>query len=67
MLASRDKRMEVLNEFIQAIRFVKYSASEDQWLGKVFAARTAELGWLLKTRLNFLMINVSPPRLLTTR
>jgi len=58
VLASRDRRMEVLNEFIQAIRFVKYSASEEQWLGKVFNARTAELAWLLKTRMNNLMINI---------
>lgn len=41
-----------------AIRFVKYSASEKSWLGRVFLARETELGWLLKTRLNNLMMNV---------
>lgn len=50
--------MDILNEFIQSIRFVKYSASEPQWLERVFSARTVELGWLLKTRLNSLIINV---------
>lgn len=59
VLASRDKRMDVLNEFIQAIRFVKYSASEGQWLDRVFSARTFELSQLLRTRLNNLMIGVS--------
>ncbi|KAK4053631.1 hypothetical protein OIO90_003870 [Microbotryomycetes sp. JL221] len=58
VLASRDRRMEVLNEFIQAIRFVKYSASEEQWLERTFKARNEELGWLLKTRLNYLLINI---------
>ena len=58
VLASRDTRMNVLNEFIQAIRFIKYSASEEDWLKRVFSARTAELAWLLKTRLNSLCINV---------
>ncbi|KAM0786024.1 hypothetical protein ACM66B_006839 [Microbotryomycetes sp. NB124-2] len=58
VLASRDRRMEVLNEFIQAIRFVKYSASEQQWLDRTFKARNEELAWLLKTRLNYLLINI---------
>lgn len=58
VLASRDKRMDVLNEFIQAIRFVKYSASEGQWLDRVFTARTYELSQLLRTRMNNLMIGV---------
>ena len=61
VLASRDTRMNVLNEFIQAIRFIKYSASEEEWLKRVFSARTAELAWLLKTRLNSLCINVRFP------
>lgn len=29
VLSSRDKRMDVLNEFIQSIRFVKFSGSEN--------------------------------------
>ncbi|GAA6053022.1 hypothetical protein JCM3770_002387 [Rhodotorula araucariae] len=57
MLASRDARMEILNELFQAIRFIKYSADEENWLGRVFEARKTELDWLLKTRMNNLGIN----------
>jgi len=57
MLASRDARMEILNELFQAIRFIKYSGDEESWLGRVFAARKTELDWLLKTRMNNLAIN----------
>lgn len=49
--------MDVLNEFISSIRFVKYSGSESSWLGKVGVAREDELKWLLATRLNNLAIN----------
>jgi ABC-type bacteriocin/lantibiotic exporter with double-glycine peptidase domain len=58
VLASRDHRQEVLGEFVQAIRFVKISALEEKWLGRVYAARDTELSWLLKTRMNYLGINV---------
>ncbi|GAA6008715.1 uncharacterized protein JCM10292_005037 [Rhodotorula paludigena] len=57
MLSSRDARMEILNEMFGAIRFIKYSADEDNWLQRVFAARKTELDWLLKTRMNNLLIN----------
>ncbi|GAA5897295.1 hypothetical protein JCM8208_003781 [Rhodotorula glutinis] len=57
MLASRDARMEILNELFQAIRFIKYSGDEESWLARVFAARKTELDWLLKTRMNNLAIN----------
>ncbi|GAA5840283.1 hypothetical protein JCM9279_002335 [Rhodotorula babjevae] len=57
MLASRDARMEILNELFQAIRFIKYSGDEESWLGRVFTARKIELDWLLKTRMNNLAIN----------
>ncbi|GAA5956181.1 hypothetical protein JCM21900_006830 [Sporobolomyces salmonicolor] len=58
MLSARDSRMEVINELFNAIRFVKYSANEDMWLGKVNERRETELGWLLKTRLNNLNLNI---------
>lgn len=58
VLSSRDRRIEALNEFIQAIRFIKTSASERSWLGRVFGTREKELDALLRTRLNNLMINV---------
>ncbi|CEQ40039.1 SPOSA6832_01630 [Sporobolomyces salmonicolor] len=58
MLSARDSRMEVINELFNAIRFVKYSANEDMWLDKVNERRETELGWLLKTRLNNLNLNI---------
>ncbi|GAA5873644.1 hypothetical protein JCM1840_002987 [Sporobolomyces johnsonii] len=58
MLSARDSRIEVINELFNAIRFVKYSANEDAWLGKVNERRETELGWLLKTRLNNLNLNI---------
>ncbi|GAA5820282.1 hypothetical protein JCM11251_005555 [Rhodosporidiobolus azoricus] len=57
MLSARDARMEVLNEFIHAVRFIKYSAAEEDWLMRVDVARETELGQLLKTRMNNLGIN----------
>ncbi|GAA5917290.1 hypothetical protein JCM6882_004151 [Rhodosporidiobolus microsporus] len=57
MLSARDARMEILNEMIHAVRFIKYSAAEEQWLSKVFSARETELGHLLRTRMNNLGIN----------
>ncbi|GAA6013875.1 hypothetical protein JCM10207_008220 [Rhodosporidiobolus poonsookiae] len=57
MLTCRDARMEVLNEMIHAVRFIKYSAAEDDWLAKVFDAREKELAQLRRTRMNNLGIN----------
>ncbi|KAL8290163.1 hypothetical protein RQP46_003102 [Phenoliferia psychrophenolica] len=57
VLAARDKRMDVLNEFVQAIRFIKYSASEKHWLQRVFSARNYELACFLRIRLNNVLIN----------
>lgn len=44
-----------------AIRFVKYSADEQNWLRRVGEKRDTELKWLLKTRINNL-VSVSLPR-----
>lgn len=40
-----------------AIRFVKYSADEQNWLRRVGEKRDTELKWLLKTRINNLVSN----------
>ncbi|GAA6016442.1 hypothetical protein JCM11491_002414 [Sporobolomyces phaffii] len=58
MLSARDSRMEVINELFNAIRFVKYSADEQNWLRRVGEKRDTELNWLLKTRINNLLINI---------
>ncbi|GAA5957716.1 hypothetical protein JCM3765_003743 [Sporobolomyces pararoseus] len=59
MLSARDSRMEVINELFNAIRFVKYSADERNWLRKVGEKREDELKWLLKTRINNLVMLIS--------
>ncbi|GAA5937761.1 uncharacterized protein JCM15063_002109 [Sporobolomyces koalae] len=58
MLSARDSRMEVINELFNAIRFVKYSADERNWLRRVGDKRETELKWLLRTRLNSMFLNV---------
>ncbi|GAA5902673.1 uncharacterized protein JCM6883_007204 [Sporobolomyces salmoneus] len=59
MLSARDSRMEVINELFNAIRFVKYSADEQNWLRRVGEKRDTELKWLLKTRINNLVMLIS--------
>jgi len=38
-----------------AIRFVKYSADESNWLRRVGEKRDTEMNWLYKTRINNLV------------
>ncbi|KAF7321090.1 ABC bile acid [Mycena chlorophos] len=52
MLQARDARMRVLTEMIGAIKFIKFSAFEQRWMGKIFAARDVEMGWLILGRIN---------------
>lgn len=42
-----------------AIRFIKFSASEQQWLARIDSAREEELKWLFRTRTNYMLMNVS--------
>lgn len=49
VLKARDKRMSVLNEVISEVKFIKYLASEEQWIGKVMMARSHELAQILKS------------------
>lgn len=46
----RDRRTDILNEFIGSVRFVKYSATENSWLERILQAREKELAWLLRIR-----------------
>ncbi|KAI0634381.1 hypothetical protein C8Q77DRAFT_1056057 [Trametes polyzona] len=52
--AARDKRMGVCNELISAIKLIKFFAWEERWIKRVSDARTVELQWLVKARLNSL-------------
>ncbi|KAH9854526.1 multidrug resistance-associated ABC transporter [Lenzites betulinus] len=49
---ARDKRMGVLNELISAVKFIKFFAWEDRWIGKVMNAREVEMQWMIKSRIN---------------
>ncbi|KIJ64255.1 hypothetical protein HYDPIDRAFT_91004 [Hydnomerulius pinastri MD-312] len=50
--ASRDKRMAVLSELINAVKFIKFFAWEERWIQRVMNARSVELRWLTKARIN---------------
>jgi hypothetical protein len=52
----RGTRMRAMNEAIQNIKFIKFSAWESRWIQRVLDARGAELGWLRKLKfVNFFM------------
>ncbi|KAH9996005.1 P-loop containing nucleoside triphosphate hydrolase protein [Russula vinacea] len=51
LMATRDKRMGVLNELIGAIKFIKFFAWEDRWIDRVSDARATEIKWMVKARL----------------
>ncbi|EJU04810.1 hypothetical protein DACRYDRAFT_114129 [Dacryopinax primogenitus] len=53
--AARDKRMGVLTELIQAIKFIKFFAWENQWIDRAMKARQEELNWLVKNFINSLL------------
>ncbi|GAA6034025.1 hypothetical protein JCM8097_000654 [Rhodosporidiobolus ruineniae] len=57
MLSARDARNEILNELINAVRFVKYSAEEEEFIARVTDAREKELAQVLRTRMNGLYVN----------
>ncbi|KEP50725.1 multidrug resistance-associated ABC transporter [Rhizoctonia solani 123E] len=47
----RDLRMQAMNEAIQGIKFIKYSAWESRWIQRVLEARNSEVKWLSKLKL----------------
>ncbi|CAE6451725.1 unnamed protein product [Rhizoctonia solani] len=54
--AMRDRRMQVMHEAIQGIKFIKFSAWESRWIQRVLGARNSEVKWLSKLKLtNFFM------------
>ncbi|THH08106.1 hypothetical protein EW145_g2928 [Phellinidium pouzarii] len=58
LLGARDKRMGVLNELIGAIKFIKFFAWEERWIGRALEARAKELEWLVKSRFNSIMFQI---------
>jgi ABC-type multidrug transport system fused ATPase/permease subunit len=45
---ARDKRMNIVNEFLQNIRFLKFYGWEIRWSRRAREAREYELKWLVK-------------------
>ncbi|CAE6437640.1 unnamed protein product [Rhizoctonia solani] len=56
--AMRDRRMRAMNEAIQSIKFIKFSAWESRWINRVLDARNEELDWLRKLKISFFFIGV---------
>ncbi|KAG8739619.1 hypothetical protein FRC10_005390 [Ceratobasidium sp. 414] len=54
--AARDTRLRAMNEAIQSIKFIKFSAWESRWTHRVLELRESELGWLRELKVtNFFM------------
>ncbi|TDL18516.1 hypothetical protein BD410DRAFT_880297 [Rickenella mellea] len=56
--AARDDRMAVVNELIGAVKFIKFFAWEDRWIGKGTESRKKELRALLKSGINNCLFGV---------
>ncbi|KAG9075527.1 hypothetical protein FS749_012789, partial [Ceratobasidium sp. UAMH 11750] len=56
--AMRDRRMRAMNEAIQSIKFIKFSAWESRWIMRVLDARQAELAWLRKLKISFFFLGM---------
>lgn len=54
----RDRRMRAMNEAIQAIKFIKFSAWESRWMARVLDARSSELQWLRKLKISFFFLGM---------
>ncbi|KAF7362379.1 hypothetical protein MVEN_00584800 [Mycena venus] len=52
VLKAKDARMGVLNELISAVKFIKFFAWEQRWIDRALKARNAEIGWMVKARIN---------------
>ncbi|CAE6413166.1 unnamed protein product [Rhizoctonia solani] len=56
--AMRDRRMRAMNEAIQSIKFIKFSAWESRWVNRVLDARSDELKWLRKLKVSFFFLSM---------
>ncbi|KAF8598207.1 hypothetical protein BDV93DRAFT_498959 [Ceratobasidium sp. AG-I] len=54
----RDRRMRAMNEAIQAIKFIKFSAWETRWMKRVLDARSSELQWLRKLKISYFFLGL---------
>lgn len=56
--AMRDRRMQAMNEVIQAIKLIKFSAWESRWVARVLGVRQEELKWLRKLKISYLLSSI---------
>ncbi|CAE6421059.1 unnamed protein product [Rhizoctonia solani] len=56
--AMRDRRMRAMNEAIQSIKFIKFSAWESRWINRVLDARSEELKWLRKLKVSIFFLGM---------
>ncbi|KAH7101324.1 P-loop containing nucleoside triphosphate hydrolase protein [Auriculariales sp. MPI-PUGE-AT-0066] len=56
-LEMRDRRMRSMNEVIQSIKFIKFSAWETRWIKRVLEQRETELKTVLEMRLVFFLLS----------
>ncbi|KAJ7047868.1 hypothetical protein C8F04DRAFT_1060324 [Mycena alexandri] len=54
VLKAKDDRMGVLNELISAVKFIKFFAWEQRWIDRALKARTNEINWMVKARINYI-------------
>jgi multidrug transporter EmrE-like cation transporter len=54
----RDRRMQAMNEVVQAIKFIKFSAWESRWVDRVLDVRRTELKWLRKLKVIYFFISM---------
>jgi hypothetical protein len=40
--------MGVVNEVVTSVKFIKFFAWEDKWIGRVGESRKGEIAWLIK-------------------
>ncbi|KEP50340.1 multidrug resistance-associated ABC transporter [Rhizoctonia solani 123E] len=57
--AMRDRRMRAMNEAIQSIKFIKFSAWESRWINRVLDARNEELKWLRKLKVSIFFLGMT--------
>ncbi|EJD41418.1 hypothetical protein AURDEDRAFT_115494 [Auricularia subglabra TFB-10046 SS5] len=50
VMAQRDLRMQSVNELLQSIKFIKFSAWETRWIQRILVAREKELKQLFKAK-----------------
>ncbi|KZP20509.1 hypothetical protein FIBSPDRAFT_1044782 [Athelia psychrophila] len=51
-----DKRMNIMNEMLADIKFIKFFAWEERWIGRALDAREAEINSMIRARRNAIKV-----------